>query len=330
MPFDLNRAENIINALKTDSTTKNAMLRAFTRRIELFGAEIEFFNEPFTPISLTGTQCSHKCKHCDSHYLQHMLDGSSGMLYPEALFLARTGACGILLSGGSVTDGSVPTYLQEENILKIKKETNLKISAHTGIIDRLQAKILSNYLDMALVDVIGDDDTIHDILGLEASAKDYENTLECLACAKIPLAPHIIVGLYNGKLKGEFRALEMVSKFKPEVVVIVVFIPTKGTALEGIKPTKIEDVVKVITKAREILDVPLSLSCVRPGGLYRSTLDMHAILSGINRIAVPSRKAYAISRELGLDIKDIPKMCCSYGEKPFSKGNKVRIISGIQ
>jgi len=297
------------------------MLRALTRRIDLFGADIEFFNEPFTPISLTGTQCSLKCKHCDSHYLQHMLDGSSGRLYPEALFMARTGARGILLSGGSATDGSVPTYLQEKNILKVKKDTNLKISAHTGIIDRSQAKILSNYLDMALFDVIGDDETVHDILGLKALAKDYENTLEYLTCAGIPLAPHIIVGLNNGVLKGEFRALEMVRKFKPEVVVIVVFIPTKGTALEGINPPKIEDVVKVITKAREMFDEPLSLSCVRPGGRYRSTLDMYAILSGINRIAVPSRKAHAISRELGLNIKEVTKMCCSYGEA-YEKNSK--------
>jgi hypothetical protein len=42
---------------------------------------------------------------------------------------------------------------------------------------------------------------------------------------------------------------------------------------------------------------------------------MYAILSGINRIAVASRKAHAISRELGLNIKEIPKMCCSYGEE---------------
>jgi uncharacterized radical SAM superfamily protein len=314
MPFDLGRCENMINALEADASTKNAMLRALTRRIELFGADIEFFNEPFTPISLTGTQCSLKCKHCDSHYLQHMLDGSAGRLYHEALFLAKSGAHGIILSGGSAADGSVPTYLQEENILKLKKETDLKLSAHTGIVDKSQADILSNYLDMALVDVIGDDATIHDILGLKASAKNYENTLEYLSSAGIPLAPHIIVGLHNGELKGEFNALEMIRKFKPEVIVIVVFIPTKGTALSGINPPKIEDVVKVIIKAREMFDVPISLSCVRPGGRYRSLLDMYSILSGINRIAVPSRKAHAISRELGFDIIEVPKMCCSYGE----------------
>lgn len=314
MPFDLNRASDIIDALETDAATKNDMQRAFSRRIGLFGPDMLFFNEPFTPISLTGTQCSLKCRHCDSHYLRHMLDGSSGKLYSEALRLARKNANGILLSGGSTYEGSVPTYLQKDNILKIKKDTNLKISAHTGIVDKPQAELLSNYLDMALVDVIGDDKTIHDILGLDATVKDYENTLRYLSSAGIPLAPHLIVGLHNGELKGEFKALEMVRKFKPEVVVIVVFIPTKGTNMEGIVPPKIEDVIRVITKAREIFEVPLSLSCVRPGGRYRSMLDMYAILSGIDRIAVPSRKAFSISRELGLNIIEIPKMCCSYCE----------------
>ena len=82
--------------------------------------------------------------------------------------------------------------------------------------------------------------------------------------------------------------------------------------MEGTTPPDLKDVVKVITKARLMFDIPISLSCVRPGGRYRSFLDMYAILSGIDRIAVPSRKAYTISRELGLSIIEIPKMCCSY------------------
>jgi len=242
-----------------------------------------------------------------------MLDGSPGKLYSQAANLANTGAKGILLSGGSSPDGSVPTYEQADVIQKIKRDLNLKISAHTGIVNRTQAQVLAQYLDMALVDVIGDDDTIHDILGLDASAQDYENSLKELSAAGIPLAPHVIVGLHNGNLKGEFKALEMVKKFNPEVVVIVVFIPTKGTALEGTAPPKLEDVVKVITTAREMFDAPLSLSCVRPGGRYRSKLDRYAILCGIDRIAVPSRSAYTTARELGLDIVEIPEMCCSYG-----------------
>ncbi len=292
-----------------DPETEISMHHAFRRRA---GNSITFFNEPFTPISLTGTNCALKCRHCNSHYLHHMLDGSSE-LYPLARSMADKGEKGILLSGGSTAYGSVPTYRFAESIKKIKKDTKLKLSAHTGIVDSSQAQILSSYLDMALVDVIGDDETIHDILGIDAYVSDYENSLKYLSSAGVALAPHIIVGLHNGKLKGEFRALEIVKKFNPVVVVIVIFIPTKGTMLEGISPPQIKDVVRVITEARQMFDTPLSLSCVRPGGRYRSMLDMYAIRSGIDRIAVPSRKAYTTSRELGLDIIEIPKMCCAYG-----------------
>lgn len=311
----LRRASCMIDALETDTATKNSMQKAFARRLELFGKNILFFREPFTPVSLTGTRCALSCKHCNSHYLRHMLDGSGGRLYAEAVRLSNNGAKGIILSGGSATDGSVPTYEQSDVIQKLKRDTKLKLSAHTGIVNGSQAQMLSEYLDMALVDVLGDDETIRDILGIDAGVSDYEDTLRHLSSIGIPLAPHIIVGLHNGKLKGEFKALEIVRKFNPVTVVIVVFIPTKGTAMEGVPPPKIEDVVKVITTAREMFDVPLSLSCVRPGGSYRSELDKYALLGGVDRIAVPSRNAYATSREIGLNIVELPKMCCSYTER---------------
>lgn len=308
---DIYSAEIMIDSLEIDTGMKASMRKAFSRRGS--GKELYFFNEPFTPVSLTGTQCALSCKHCNSHYLDHMLDGSHGKLYSKAADLSKCGAKGILLSGGSAPDGSVPTYEQADVILELRRDLPLKISAHTGIVNRMQARTLSQYLDMALVDVIGDDETIHNILGIDAGEEDYENSLRELSAAGIPLAPHIIVGLHDGKLKGEFRALEMVKRFNPEVVVIVVFIPTKGTSMEGIPPPDLADVVKVITAAREMFDVPLSLSCVRPGGRYRSILDRYAILSGIDRIAVPSKNAYTTARELGLNVIEVPKMCCSYG-----------------
>lgn len=312
MHSDQHRAARMIDALEIDADTKETMLKAFARRLELFGSDILFFREPFTPISLTGTRCSLECRHCSSHYLRHMLDGSDGRLYSQVRFLKEKGAHGVLLSGGSAVDGSVPTYDHAADILKIKREMKIKISAHTGIVNESQALVLSGYLDMALVDVIGGDETIHDVLGIDACVQDYENSLKYLSSNGIPLAPHIIVGLHNGELRGEFRALEMVRKLNPEVVVIVVFIPTKGTPLQEIPSPRVEDVAKVIAKARTMFDVPLSLSCVRPGGRYRSLLDMYAILSGIDRIAVPSKNAYTTCGELGLNVIEIPKMCCSY------------------
>lgn len=312
MPCDITHARRLIYALETDANTKASMIHAFERRMKLFGCDIHFFNEPFTPISLTGVQCALKCKHCNSHYLRHMLDGSNNKFFSYAIDLVNKGANGILLSGGSACDGSVPTYEKADVIQKLKTEKKLKISAHTGIVNGSQAKILSGYLNMALIDVPGDDETIHEILGIDAYISDYENSMIELSSAGIPIAPHIIVGLHNGKLKGEFKALEMVKKIKPTVVVIVVLIPSQDTVMENISPPGIKDVIKVITASREMFETPISLSCVRPGGRYRSMLDEYAILSGIDRIAVPSRNAYNICRELGLNIIEIPKMCCSY------------------
>ena len=301
-------AREMIDALRIKTSIKKSMLQAFKRRIELFGRDILFFSQPFIPISLTGTECSLECRHCNSYYLSHMLDGSKG-LYSIACRLAEKGAKGILLSGGSVSDESMEMYIDTESIKKVKQSTKLKISAHTGIVKK--ASMFSD-IDMALIDVIGDDKTIHDILGIDAKVKDYEASLKELSCAGIPFAPHIIVGLYYGKLKGEFKALEILRKFNPKVVVIVVFIPTKGTMLEGIAPPEVKDVVRIITKAREMFNIPISLSCVRPGGRYRSILDHYAILSGIDRIAVPSRNAYITSRELGLNIIEVENLCCTY------------------
>lgn len=312
MEYDLSLASSMIETLDIDAGTKSSMLDSFSRRLELFGKEINFFREPFTPVSLTGNECSLQCKHCNKYYLDHMLDGRNDKLYPEARYLANRGDKGILLSGGTIIDGSVPSYRFAGNIEKIREDTGLKISAHTGLVDASQSLVLSRFLDMALVDVIGDNDTIKEILGLEACVEDYEKTVGYLYRAGIALAPHIIVGLHYGELKGEFRALDIVKKFDPEIVVIVVFIPTKGTPLEGLPPPSLESVVKVITKARSMFDVPVSLSCVRPGGRYRSMLDTFAILSGVDRIAVPSRKAYTTCKELGLNINEIKKMCCSY------------------
>ncbi len=300
-------AEEMIDALKIETDTKINMFRAFKRRMLLFGNDILFFNEPFTPVSLTGTKCSLKCRHCSTYYLRHMLDGSEDV-YSVACRLAEKGAKGILLSGGSNRKGSVELYKHAEEIRKIKQK-GLRISVHTGIVRK--ASMLSD-IDMALVDVIGDNETISEILGIDAKVTDYEASLKELSSAGIPFAPHIIVGLYHGKLKGEFKALEMLRRFNPQVVVIVVLIPTKGTVFEGITPPKIEDVVRVITRAREMFDVPISLSCVRPGGRYRSKLDHYAVLSGIDRIAVPSRSAYMTCRELGLNIIEMSKVCCTY------------------
>ena len=310
---DIDHVLEKIKGLGISEAAKKEMLRSFKIRLESFSNTILFFNEPFTPVSVTGTDCELNCKHCEKHYLEHMLDGSGGKLGAAVLNLAKRGRSGVLLSGGSKLDGSVPTYEHSDKIRQIKNETHLKMSAHTGIINQEQVRSLATWLDMALVDCIGSDAAISGILGLTKTVSDYENTLRFLTDAGIHIAPHIITGLNNGAIDGEFRAIKMVKKYDPDVVVIVVFIPTKHTACASAPPPAIEDIVSLIAAARqEFPQTPLSLSCVRPGGRYRSRLDECAILSGIDRIAVPSRSAYKLCAEIGLVIHEVHNMCCSY------------------
>jgi len=54
--------------------------------------------------------------------------------------LASSGAEGVVLSGGSRKDGSVPTYKMAAAIKTAKKKTGLVINAHTGIVTEEQAK----------------------------------------------------------------------------------------------------------------------------------------------------------------------------------------------
>jgi uncharacterized radical SAM superfamily protein len=316
MNFDISRVYQLIRELKgLDESLKDAMISAFDVRYRTFKNAVQFFPHPFTPVSITGTHCDLDCKHCSTHYLEHMVDAHANSLYHIASNLIKRGEKGVLLSGGSRLDGSVPTYEQQEIISSVKSLFHLKISAHTGLINRQQALKLKGYgLDMALVDIIGSKNTIHDVYGLTKTPEDYDITLAHLSNQGIALAPHIIVGLHGGVLDGEFKALEMVRKYDPDVVVIVVFIPTQGTDYEDAPKPDITDVIRVITSAREMFpSTPLSLSCVRPGGRYRSMLDTYALLSGIDRVAVPSRQCYQTAEKLGLVITEIDNMCCSYG-----------------
>lgn len=151
-------------------------------RQRYFGKRIAFYTKPYTPVSVTGTDCELSCKHCGKHYLGHMEKASSSKEIEKLLeSLAASGIEGVVLSGGSKIDGSVPTYEKAAAIKKAKKKTDLVINAHTGIVTKQQAKKMAAYVDAALTDVIGDKDTIKQILGLPYGPEDYKRT--CVCCA---------------------------------------------------------------------------------------------------------------------------------------------------
>jgi hypothetical protein len=241
--------------------------------------------------------------------------GSVASLKKLAASLSQNGVSGLVLSGGTLKDGSVPVYEFAEVLKQIKEETGLKMNAHTGVLSEAQAKSFSLFLDAALTDVVGDAETVKEVLGLDLGPEDYRRTLSFLRKAGVKnLSPHIIVGLDHGRIRGELAALDILQEFSPENIVIVVLIPTKGTEMENISPPNIDDVSKIISIARLMYPkTNISLSCVRPGGRYRLQLDAEAIRSGVNKVAVPSKGAYKVAEELGLRIEEIKESrCCSW------------------
>jgi uncharacterized radical SAM superfamily protein len=267
----------------------------------------------FPTISVTGKNCTLKCGHCSGKVLETMYPATT----PDQLLelckrLKQEGASGCLISGGCLPDGSIPLGHFADTIGRIKSELGLTVVVHTGLIDSGTARSLAqNGVDTALIDVMGSDETISEICNLNARVEDYARSLGVLNEARISFVPHVITGLHYGKLKGERYALEMISKFKPSALVIIAFMPIRGTTMEGIRPPKPVDIAKVIVAARLMMPgIPLVLGCMRPKGKHRKETDVLAIKCGVAAIAFPAEEAVAFAREQGYGITFSSQCCC--------------------
>jgi uncharacterized radical SAM superfamily protein len=267
----------------------------------------------FPTISITGAGCALECKHCGGKVLETMYPANT----PEELLnlclqLKRDGASGCLISGGCLSDGSVPLEKFVDIIEKVKRKLGLTVFVHTGIIDLDTAKKLRKAgVDAALIDVIGSDETIREIYNMNISVKDYEDSLSALHDSGITFVPHVIVGLHYGKLKGEFHALRMISKYKPSALVIIAFMPIHGTQMACIEPPEPIDIARIITAARlEFPKTPLVLGCMRPKGKHRINTDVLAIEAGVDAIAFPTEEAVKFAENQGYKIA-FSSFCCS-------------------
>jgi len=86
-------------------------------------------NKRFPAISITGSECSLHCEHCNKKYL----DGMKPILNNNELktFLMKlhnNDGIGVLISGGCQPDGSVPLLNYLDSIKEIKEKTNLIIN----------------------------------------------------------------------------------------------------------------------------------------------------------------------------------------------------------
>ena len=137
-------------------------------------------------------------------------------------------------SGGADKNGEVPLDRFISPIKAIKaKAPGFKVICHTGLIRKETAVELKKAgVDQILIDVIGDDDTIREVYHLNKRVEDYEETLRMLKELGHRLAPHIIIGHHYGEIRGEWKALEMVTHVGVETIVLVVLKPLHGSGTQ--------------------------------------------------------------------------------------------------
>lgn len=316
--FDTNGEKELKELLKEAQSVKQ---KKFGKKIHFYAPSFMYYKTSyyhssptdFPTISMTGASCALKCKHCDGKVLNAMYSATT----PEKLFnlckqLERKGALGCLISGGCLPDGSVPLGKFIDIIDKVKRELGLTVIVHTGMIDFNTAERLRNAgVDAALIDIIGSDETIREIYRLNVTVKAYEDSLKALHEARVDFVPHVIVGLHYGKLKGELYALQMISKHQPSALVIIAFMPIRGTEMEEVAPPKPTEIAKIMATARLMFpQTPIALGCMRPKGKHRIQTDILAIKAGVNAIAFPTEEAIEFAKKRRDEI-NFSSLCCS-------------------
>lgn len=218
--------------------------------------------------------------------------GTPRQLYALCRRLRRDGAVGCLISGGFDAHGRLPIEAYLGAIRDVKRNLELIISAHVGFADKGYAgKLAEAGIDIADVNLVADRETLIDIMNLKKRPQDAERTLRSLYdCGPPFIAPHILVGAYYGKIKGEMLALSAIDEYNPYVLIVTSLVPTERTPMESVPPPSVNDVISVLEEARRGLPkTELALGCMRPRGRYSERLERTSLERGlIDRIVLPS------------------------------------------
>jgi uncharacterized radical SAM superfamily protein len=275
---------------------------------------IPLHKDRFAAISVTGGRCDLRCAHCKGKLLESMIPALDPEAFSEAVdHLRLNGAHGILVSGGADHNGEVPLEKFIAPIKTLKEnDPQFKVIVHTGLLRKETAKELKEAgVDQILIDVIGENDTIREVYHLNKRVGDYEKTLWMLKEMGHHLAPHIIIGHHFGEIRGEWRALEMVTRVAAETIVLVILKDLQPGGENLFKVPNPEEISKISAIAR-ILNpaIPIRMGCIRPAHPWKAAMEKGAIDSGINTIAYPLQGTIDYAKEIGLDTKFI-EMCCS-------------------
>lgn len=247
--------------------------------------KIKFFYPIKTlPVSLTGTFCSLNCLHCSGFYLSGMKSKEESLKY-----LNSDEYTSFLISGGFDEKGKLDITSNIDYIKKVK-ESGKRIVLHPGFITKEEILLLKGYVDVISFDFIYDDETIKEVYHLDYKKEDFRSQYLLLR-RNIKTVPHIIVGLYKGKIKGEYEAIDVLAEIKPSLIIFLVLIPTIGTPFEGISIPNVNEIKDLFMKAKRKLRLTkFYLGCMVPKGEIKDEIELAAFESGFTGFVNPQKK----------------------------------------
>ena len=172
------------------SRARELSMKKFENEIMIYAPSFLRYSVPgfsnlnckYPAISVTGTNCALNCEHCRGELLKRMIPATT----PQKLFkvckeLEKKGARGCLISGGADERGEVQLWNFVDVMKKIKEESNLTLVVHTGMVKKnLASKLAHAKIDVALMDVIGDRETMSKVYHLSSSPEDFLDSMKNL------------------------------------------------------------------------------------------------------------------------------------------------------
>lgn len=265
-----------------------------------------FFYRPspaVVPVSITGARCELDCPHCRGRYLSGMAKASMPTDLIRAFIAARkSGAKRLLITGGFTRSGRLPVENMISAIEEGKRRTGIKVSMHGGLLGKGTMEMVSKAgVDALLLDIIGSQHAVTCYLGGGWSLKDYEDALSNAKTCFPLLAPHVLIGIEEGRVIGEYRAIDMIAEANPGACAILVL-------TDGEMPDSAE-VQKVMGYARERLKFHLTLGCMRGRGKPRLLYERMAVDLGFDGIANPSQESLDYAKGAGLEVFFVEDCC---------------------
>jgi lipoyl synthase len=268
----------------------------------------------FPSFSITAGACGLNCDHCRAEILKPMLPATSPAMLDQKVrhLVATQGLQGFLLSGGSNRRNEIPYERYYPVVERLKRDfPDMKIAIHTALTDERGARSMEAAgVDTAMMDVIGADATIREVYHLDRPVEDFEATLAALCATSMEISPHIVIGLHYGRIVGEPNALDIVSRYALNALVLVVVMPFYAKpGLYAVPDTS--DVGRIFLEARRRLaDRQVLLGCARPPGLHKRATDAYAVMAGLDGIAFPADGAVAVANAIGRPFHQ-EHACCS-------------------